>query len=92
MPDDFGFGGDNNFGGGGGGGFMPSGPGDNPSAGIRRDRDTSDFGGSKMFIPGGFQTLPSKASNYSFDDDEPLPPSPFIKRPNSPAPDDDAPF
>jgi len=97
LPDDdFGAGGFNgNFGGGnfggGGGGFTPPTPGDNPSAGIRRDRnDTSDFGGSKMFIPGGFQTMPSKANDFNFDDDLP-PSSPFIKRPN-PGPDEDAPF
>lgn len=98
LPDDdFGGGGFNgNFGGGnfgGGGGFTPGppSPGDNPSAGIRRDRnDTSDFGGSKMFIPGGFQTMPSKANDFNFDDDLP-PSSPFIKRPN-PGPDEDAPF
>ncbi|MBS1772240.1 MAG: replicative DNA helicase [Bacteroidetes bacterium] len=82
MPDDFGFGGGGNNFGGGGGGFTPFNPGDNPQAGIRRSPDTSEFGGSKMFIPGGFQTLPSKASNYNFDDDEPMPPSPFIKKPN----------
>src|SRR5690606_28718875 len=49
MPNDS-FGGFGGFGN-GGGGFTPS-PGDNPQAGIR-GRDTSDFGGSKMFIPGG---------------------------------------
>ncbi|OSZ78665.1 replicative DNA helicase [Chitinophagaceae bacterium IBVUCB1] len=92
LPDDdFGGGNFGGFGGNsGGGGFTPTQPGDNPSAGIRRDRnDLSDFGGSKMFIPGGFQTMPSKANDFSFDDDNP-PSSPFIKRPNPP--DEDAPF
>ncbi len=72
MPDDN-FGG---FGGGGGdfGGFTPP-QGDNPHAGIK-GRDTSEFGGSKMFIPGGFQTMPSKASDFNPDDDEFLPPKP----------------
>lgn len=89
LPDDFnGFGGGGNFG--GGGGFTPFNPGDNPRAGIPQSRDTSDFGGSKMFIQGGFQTMPSKASNYNFEDDEPQGPSPFIKRPSNP--DEDAPF
>jgi replicative DNA helicase len=83
LPDDF-----NGFG--GGGGFTPFNPGDNPRAGLQQNRDASDFGGSKMFIQGGFQTMPSKASNYSFDDDEPQGPSPFIKKPN--VPDEDAPF
>ncbi len=67
MEDDNGF---NRFGGGnfgGGGGFTPT-PGDNPMTGIRRD--PSEFGGSKMFIPGGFQTLPSKANDYRFDEEE----------------------
>ncbi len=85
---------DENFGGfnmpGGGGGFMPQGPGDNPSAGIR-GRDTGDFGGSKMFIPGGFQTMPSKANDYNFDDDD-MPPSSFKPRQGPPPPDDDVPF
>lgn len=72
MPDDN-FGG---FGGGGGdfGGFTPP-QGDSPQAGIK-GRDTSEFGGSKMFIPGGFQTMPSKASDFNPDDDEFLPPKP----------------
>lgn len=63
-----GFGG---FGGGGnnnGGGFKPQ--GDNPQAGIRRD--PSEFGGSKLFIPSGFQTLPSKANDVNWDDDDPM--------------------
>lgn len=87
MPNDS-FGGFGGFGG-GGGGFTPS-PGDNPQAGIR-GRDTSDFGGSKMFIQGGggYQTLPSKANDFSLDDDDLIPPSKF----NRPKPeDDDAPF
>ena len=55
------------------GSFGPaSGPGggntDNPQAGIRKD--TSEFGGSKLFIPGGFQTRPSKANDVNWDDDD----------------------
>ncbi len=87
MPNDN-FGGFGGFGG-GGGGFTPS-PGDNPQAGLR-GRDPSDFGGSKMFIQGGggYQTLPSKANDFSLDDDDLIPPSKF----NRPKPeDDDAPF
>lgn len=87
MPNDS-FGGFGGFGG-GSGGVTPS-PGDNPQAGIR-GRDTSDFGGSKMFIQGGggYQTLPSKANDFSLDDDDLIPPSKF----NRPKPeDDDAPF
>ncbi len=49
-----------------GGGFEPF--NDNPQAGIRRD--PGEFGGSKMFIPGGFQTMPSKANNVSWDDED----------------------
>lgn len=67
LDDDNGF---NRGGGGfgGGGGFTPP-KGDNPMAGIRKD--PSEFGGSKMYIQGGgFQTLPSKANNYNFDDDD----------------------
>jgi replicative DNA helicase len=41
---------------------------DNPQAGIRRD--TSGFGGSKMFVEGGFQTMPSKANNVNWDSDD----------------------
>lgn len=60
------------------GGFTP---GDNPQAGIRRD--TSDFGGSKLFIPGGFQTKGSKANDMNFDDDD------FGSKLNRPRPQDD---
>lgn len=89
MPDD-------NFGGfgggdfGGGGGFPPM-PQDNPRAGMspNRDLDPSDFGGSKMFIPGGFQTLQSKANDMNWDEDEGMHP-PF--RPGSRPPADDTPF
>ncbi len=70
--------------------FGPATPKDNPAAGIRRD--TSDFGDSKMFIPGGFQTMQSKANDVNWDDDDltgfggnPL------KRGPKPG-DDDAPF
>lgn len=81
MPTDS-FGG---FGGGGDfGGFTPP-QGDNPNAGIK-GRDTSEFGGSKMFIPGGFQTMPSKANDFNPDEDDFSPPS---KLPKSPRPEDD---
>lgn len=95
LPDDsFGGGFGGNFGGGSGsggpgnGGFTPP---ENPQAGIRRD--TSDFGGSKMFIAGGFQTMPSKANNVNWEDEDP-----FLdnnRKPplgTGPSPDDDAPF
>ncbi|HXS36664.1 MAG TPA: replicative DNA helicase [Flavipsychrobacter sp.] len=59
-----------NFGGNFVSGFTPF--NDNPQAGIRRD--PSEFGGSKMFIPNGFQTLPSKANNFNWDDEENTPP------------------
>ena len=98
-----GFGGGGNTGGGGddfnrsspgGGNFRSLGrSGDNPSAGItgrNTPPDTSEFGGSKMFIPGGFQTLPSKANDYNFDDDD-MPP-PFKQKPPTPGGEDDAPF
>jgi replicative DNA helicase len=79
-----GFGGGGNFGGGGaGGGFTP----DNPMAGIRRD--PSEFGGSKMFIPGGFQTLPSKANNVNYEEDDDM--SPPFKKPSQDL-DEDIPF
>jgi len=82
------FGGGGNYGNGGGnnsGGFQK---GDNPQAGLR-NRDLSDFGGSKMFIPGGFQTLPSKANNFSYDDDDINPP---FKKPENNPDDGDVPF
>ena len=81
-----GFGGGNNFG--GGGGKPPFNPADNPRAGLK-NRDTSEFGGSKMFIQGGgsFQTLPSKANNFSFDDED------FSRPPQKPQEGmDDVPF
>jgi replicative DNA helicase len=84
-----GHGGGNNHGGfGGGGNTPPPGRKDNPSAGITRD--TSEFGGSKLFIPGGgFQTKQSKANNMSWDDDE----MPGLGAPKRPLPpDEDAPF
>lgn len=83
---------DNNFGGnfgGGGGGFTPF--NDNPQAGIRRD--PGEFGGSKLFIPGGgggFQTMQSKANNMNWDDDDTTPPP--SNKPNNPNIDDDIPF
>lgn len=96
MNDSFGFGGGDfngggsGFGRGGGGNFKPV-PGDNPRAGI--PRDTSDFGGSKMYIPGGFQTMQSKANNYNFDEDDNTPPSQFNIPPNpGRGQDEDAPF
>lgn len=75
---------EDSFGGAFGGGGNPF--GDNPQAGIRRD--TSDFGGSKMFIPGGFQTLPSKANDVNWDDDDHNAPPPSFKGGG----DEDAPF
>ena len=80
--DSFGRGGGGNFGGGN------SGPKDNPQAGI--NRDTSGFGGSKLFIPqGGFQTMQSKVNDVNWDDDDMSGGAPF-KKPN-PA-DEDVPF
>lgn len=83
-----GAGGGNSGGSFGRGGGKPEPPKDNPSAGIKRD--TSDFGGSKLFIPGGgFQTKQSKANDMSWDDDI-MPGSGGSKRP--PTPEEDAPF
>jgi replicative DNA helicase len=74
----------------GSGGFKPQ--TENPQAGIRgrNQPDTSEFGGSKMFIPGGFQTMPSKANDYNFDDDDM--PAPFKQKPNPGQMDEDVPF
>lgn len=72
------------FGGGNGGAPAPK---DNPSAGIRRD--AGEFGNSKMFIPGGFQTRSSKMNDTNWDDDDMGPPAGFKK---APPPDDDVPF
>jgi replicative DNA helicase len=59
----------NSFGGGGGSNFGGGAPSkDNPQAGIRRD--PSEFGGSKMFIPGGFQVRSSKANDVNWDEDD----------------------
>lgn len=70
--------------------FGPPAPKDNPAAGIRRD--TSDFGDSKMFIPGGFQTMQSKANDVNWDDDDLTSfGNPLKKKPGGPG-DDDAPF
>ncbi len=75
------------FGGGGGGNFQ-GGPKDNPSAGIKKD--PSEFGGSKLFIPGGgFQTKQSKANNMNWDDDD-MGGGGGFKKPLPP--DEDAPF
>ena len=92
LEEDNGFGGfgGGNFGGGGGnfggggGNFTP----DNPHAGMR-NRDMSEFGGSKMFIPGGFQTLPSKANDFNYEEDDLNPP---FRKPIKPQEDDDVPF
>jgi replicative DNA helicase len=54
---------DDGFNGGFGGGF-----GNNPQAGI--PRDAGDFSGSKLYIPGGFQTLPSKVNDFKWDDED----------------------
>ena len=60
---------------------------DNPQAGIRRD--PGEFGGSKMFVPGGgFQTKQSKANDMNWDDDT-TPQSPLRPKPDN---DDDIPF
>lgn len=89
LPDnDFGgggFGGGNFGGGGNGGGFKPF--NDNPQAGIRKD--PSEFGDSKLFIQGGFQTLQSKANSMNWDDEGDEPP---FKKPGSSMPDEEAPF
>lgn len=90
LPDnDFGGGGygGGNFGGGGngGGGFKPF--NDNPQAGIRKD--PSEFGDSKLFIQGGFQTLQSKANNMNWDDEGDEPP---FKKPGTGMLDEEAPF
>jgi replicative DNA helicase len=72
----------------GGGGNNFAGQRDNPSAGIRRD--TSGFGDSKLFIPGGgFQTKQSKANDMNWEDDD-LMGGGSTKLP--PKPDEDAPF
>ena len=73
----------NSFGNGNNGG----GPKDDPSAGIRRD--PSEFGGSKMFIPGGFQTRPSKLNDTNWDDEDMGSGGSFKK---GPAQDEDVPF
>lgn len=70
----------------GAGGFQPF--NDDPQAGLRRD--PSDFSGSKVFIPGGFQTMPSKANNIDWDDDQPGNSSPLAGF--RPMDDDEPPF
>ncbi len=58
-----------------------------PMAGLR-NRDTSDFSGSKLYIPdGGFQTLPSKANGMNYEDDGEGFGGAF--RPSAPRPDED---
>jgi replicative DNA helicase len=81
---------DNRFDSGGGkggndGGFTPK---DNPQAGIRRD--PGEFGGSKMFIPGGFQTRQSKVNDTNWDDDSMGTGSKLKK--GAPPPDEEVPF
>ncbi len=83
----FGQGGGFNGGGGGFAGGNPAGPKDNPQAGIRRD--PGEFGGSKLFIPGGFQTRPSKANDVNWDDEDMGSGNQFKK---APPPDEDVPF
>lgn len=62
----------------------------NPQAGIK-NRDFSDFGGSKMIISGGgYQTMPSKANNYNFEDDDEMPQS--FRKPGTNTNMDDVPF
>lgn len=80
MP---GNGGGDDFDRGGGNGYRPK--TDNPMAGLRRD--PSEFGGSKMFIQGGFQTIPSKLNKINLDDDD-------LGQPLNPMPpgNDDVPF
>ena len=78
------------FGGGNNGGGGSNGPSkDNPQAGIRRD--PSEFGGSKLFIPSGFETRQSIANDVNWDDDDMG--SGMIKpfKKNLP-PDEDVPF
>lgn len=56
-------------------GFRPL--NNNPSAGM--NRDSSGIGGSKLYISGGYQTMPSKANQVNWDDDggfAPPPPPP----------------
>jgi replicative DNA helicase len=78
-----------NFGGNFAGGFTQFNPGANPQAGIRRD--PSEFGGSKLFVPSsGFQTLPSKANDVNWEDDDPN--SPPFKKNNKPNNNEDIPF
>jgi len=82
------FGGGNFGGGNAAGGNNFNAARDNPSAGIRRD--TSDFGGSKLFIPGGgFQTKQSKANDMNWDEDDMMGGG-LPKRPAPP--EEDAPF
>lgn len=57
---------------------------DNPKAGI--DRDPSDFGGSKMYIKGGFQTMPSRANDVNWEDED------YNTRSGHPEEDEDTPF
>jgi replicative DNA helicase len=43
---------------------------ENPHAGITFKRDSSEFGGSKVFIPEGYQTRSSKANDINWEEDE----------------------
>lgn len=83
MEDDFGP----------GGGNIGGGNHDNPQAGIRKDFDPSQFGGSKMYItPGGYQTLSSKASSVNFDEDDDMGFKSTFKKKNDTPPDESVPF
>ncbi len=61
---------------------------DNPMAGIKKD--TSDFGGSKVFIPSGFQTRQSKANDMSWDETDDV--KNTLTKPNKNNSMDDVPF
>ncbi len=61
---------------------------DNPMAGIKKD--TSDFGGSKVFIPSGFQTRQSKANDMNWDETDDAKNTP--PKPNKNNSMDDVPF
>jgi len=78
---------------GGGGNFTPFAPNrDNPMAGINKNRDSGEFGNSKMFIPDGFQTRASKANDVNWDDEDDMGfGSKLRNKPDLP-PDESAPF
>ena len=69
----------------------------NPQAGIANrggdNRDTSNFGGSKIIIPGGgFQTRPSKANDVTWDEDDDMGNSKKPTKKNFGSKDEDVPF